>query len=305
MRPSDKPSPVHRVVVYYQTQYPEINIDWKLDFLMMKMTKYLSPIPLIGLASHLIVSAFHLDGNDNIIYLNKDPPHHASYVRMWRDIARMQGSGVKVIGMLGGASDSSFKNLKDNFGDWYKKLLECIKEYRLDGFDLAIKEKVDLDVVVKLIQNLRANFGVDFIITLAPVASALMGGEDSVSGLTYSDIESSYGDQIDWYNVQFYLDSTTTASQDTIATVYTDIVDKCPLDPGQMVISTTTALLYKPGFTKLDVVRTNVGELLQKYGHCFGGIAGWEYANSMPDRTVYWTWAAQMKAVMDNWKASR
>ena len=57
MAPS-APSPGRRVVVYYQTQYHNKN--------------YVSPTPLIPVATHLIVAAFHLN-KDKTIHLNNVP----------------------------------------------------------------------------------------------------------------------------------------------------------------------------------------------------------------------------------------
>ena len=110
MAPS-APSPGRRVVVYYQTQYHNNN--------------YVSPTPLIPVATHLIVAAFHLN-KDKTIHLNNVPPDDSSLNQMWVDVARMQGSGVKVMGMSGGASDDSYSYLDDDFGDYYNLLSSCI-----------------------------------------------------------------------------------------------------------------------------------------------------------------------------------
>ncbi|KIK52930.1 glycoside hydrolase family 18 protein [Collybiopsis luxurians FD-317 M1] len=270
MHPTDGPSPVHRLVVYYQTQ-----CEGKDD----KTSKYISPTPLIGLASHLIVGAFHLDGN----------------------IARMQGSGVKVLGMLGGAAQGSYRNLYDHFDDWYGRLSECIKEYKLDGIDLDIEETVVeedkktkeqknklFDLLKKFIPKLKADFGADFIITFAPVAYALKGGTDPFSQVKYSEIESN----------SFYSDfGVMSATND-----YIEIVENNGWNPSRIVAGTITNSDHGGPFKPLDQVRTTVRKLLQKYGHRFGGLAAWEYSKSEPDPEEPWNWAATMKVTMDNWK---
>jgi hypothetical protein len=109
-----EPSPFHRVVVYYQTQYDN--------------NKYISPTPLISLATHLILGAFHIN-DDKSIHLNNVSPDDSSLTQLWVDIARMQGSGVKVIGMLGGWADGSFQHLSGSkFNDYYAGLKSCIQE---------------------------------------------------------------------------------------------------------------------------------------------------------------------------------
>jgi len=104
MAPS-APSPGRRVVVYYQTQYHNNN--------------YVSPTPLIPVATHLIVAAFHLN-KDKTIHLNNVPPDDSSLNQMWVDVARMQGK------VLGGASDDSYSYLDADFGDYYDLLSSCI-----------------------------------------------------------------------------------------------------------------------------------------------------------------------------------
>jgi hypothetical protein len=107
------PSPSRRVVVYYQTQY--------------NGGKYISPTPLISVATHLIIAAFHLnDGSPKTVTVNDVTPDDSSLTQMWIDVARMQGSGVKVMCMLGGASDGSFQHLDNDFNDFYAPLKLCI-----------------------------------------------------------------------------------------------------------------------------------------------------------------------------------
>ena len=115
MPPSSAPSALNRVVVYYQTQYDG--------------DKYCSPTPLTPVATHLIVAAFHLFADDNgnkMIHLNNVSPDDSTLTQMWTDVAQMQGSGVKVMGMLGGAAKGSYSNLASDFADYYKLLSSCI-----------------------------------------------------------------------------------------------------------------------------------------------------------------------------------
>lgn len=173
-----------------------------------------------------------------------------------------------------------------------------VSSYRLDGIDIDVEEPQKLSDIAKLIQRLRTDFGEDFIITLAPVASALMGGNDSFSGFNYSELEKNYGDEIDWYNAQFYSGFGTME----YTTDYTAIVTDCPLEPSRLVAITLTNPGNGSGFVNLDKVKKTVRQLLKKYGHLFGGVAGWEYHNSLPDQDEPWSWAAVMKLVMVNWK---
>ena len=117
------PSPFHRVVVYYQTQiYKDASGN----------NQYLSPAPLKSLATHLIIAAFHLnagasDSDPKTITLNNLSPDDSTLTQMWIDVARLQGSGVKIMGMLGGWGEKSYQDLTTDFDDYYALVSSCIK----------------------------------------------------------------------------------------------------------------------------------------------------------------------------------
>jgi len=169
--------------------------------------------------------------------------------------------------------------------------------HRLDGIDLDVEKSDKLDNIATLIQRLRTDFGKDFIITLAPVASALKEGRN-LSGFDYKTLEQNYGDEIGWYNAQFY--STYGSMSDPKD--YDDIVTNCPLDPSRLVAITLSNEGNGTGWVELKKVKSTVRQLLKKYGDSFGGIAAWEYYNSEPDTDEPWTWAAVMGLAMVNYK---
>jgi len=89
-----------RVVVYHQTIHRD--------------GKYVSLLPLITNqtgVTHVIVAAIHLNEGPGNITLNDDPPHASKYETLWGEVAWLQASGVKVLGMLGGAAKGSFERL--------------------------------------------------------------------------------------------------------------------------------------------------------------------------------------------------
>ena len=69
--------------------------------------------------------------------------------------------------------------------------------------DLDVEQFVAYSDIVHLITQLRKDFGPGFIITLAPVATALLE-EGNLSGFDYIQLEHDYGYLINWYNAQFY-----------------------------------------------------------------------------------------------------
>ena len=79
--------------------------------------------------------------------------------------------------MLGGAARGTFALLDGSdasFETHYLLLRDFLRTHRLDGLDLDIEEPMALASVIRLIDRLRADFGPRFLITLAPVAMALI-----------------------------------------------------------------------------------------------------------------------------------
>lgn len=69
--------------------------------------------------------------------------------------------------------------------------------------DLDVEQSVAMSDIVHLMTQLKSDFGSDFIITFAPVASALLE-EGNISGFDYIQLEQQNGYLISWYNAQFY-----------------------------------------------------------------------------------------------------
>jgi len=251
-----------------------------------------------GRATHVIVAAFHLNNEQDgskTIHLNNVGPENSTFDKMWADVKEMQQRGVKVMGMLGGAAQGSYKNLVHDFDAYYKLLSDCIETYKLDGMDLDIEEHEDLDSAVKLIERLKESFGPNFIITLAPVARSLRGSRDtSFSGFNYSDLEEEYGHLIDWYNVQFY------SGFGSMVNIhdYVEIVETCPLPANRIVAGVLTNSGNGDGYVEFKDVVSTVKKLAKKYPN-FGGVAGWEYWNSTSLAGAKpWQWAEEMRKVV-------
>ena len=155
-------SDASRVAVYYQTQYDAGN--------------YVSPLPLIGFITHLYLAAYHLNFNKvgNSVTLNDHPPADPYYDQMWPEITELQENGIKVIGMLGGAAPGTYSCLTEEnwdtyYPDLYQTILECVVpvlshgnrsdsnflSYDLDGMDLDVEQSTDIEVVTRLITQLK------------------------------------------------------------------------------------------------------------------------------------------------------
>ncbi|EYE95829.1 putative class III chitinase [Aspergillus ruber CBS 135680] len=276
-----------RIIVYHQTICPDGG-------------PVVSMLPLVenntGI-THVILAAFHLNDTPGDISLNNDPPDHPSYNELWAEVPRMKASGVKIMGLLGGAAQGSFRNLdgsETQFEQYYQPFLAMIRRYQLDGIDLDVEEHMSLEGAIRLIDRLKSDLGNEFIITLAPVAAALLG-MGNLSGFDYRQLDAARGSKISWYNAQFY--NGWGPADDP--RMYAAIIAQ-GWSPQRVVFG----LLTNPGngsqgYVPLETMNVILSMLVEQYPN-FGGVMGWEYFNSMPGgREKPWTWAAVMALSMN------
>ena len=273
-----------RVVIYHQTDS--------------------SLLPLVTLpraarkpksVTHINIAAFHILDTPGDIHLNNVPPDDSYYEQLWKTVSGLQQFGVKVLGMLGGAAQGSYKHLDDDekFEDYYGPLRDMIKKFALDGMDLDVEENMSLNGIERLVNRLNSDFGDDFIITLAPVASALSDGAN-LSGFSYSDLEKDCGDKINWYNTQFYSGFGSMDNKDD----YVNIVNN-GWPPSKVIAGVLTNQDNGSGYVDLDDLKNTLKELTKSYDD-FGGVAGWEYFNSVPGgKSRPWEWALVMQQTID------
>ncbi|KAH9900415.1 glycoside hydrolase superfamily [Xylariomycetidae sp. FL2044] len=271
----------HRIVLYYQT-FTLNNTE----------NGHVSLLPLLDTGvTHVLVSAVHIQDDDGGIHLNDLPPGDPAFDAVWSDAAQIQAAGIAVMAMVGGAAAGSWPRLDGDdasFEAYYAPLHDMIAGYNLQGLDLDVEQSMSLEGVIRLIDRLKADFGDDFIITLAPVASALSGG-GNLSGFDYRELEAQRGDQIAFYNAQFYYgwgDASSTSDYDAI------IDDGFPSE--KVVMGLLTSPSNGNNYVDLDTQRTVLEALVTEYP-TFGGVAGWEYFNSLPGGTAApYEWAATM-----------
>jgi chitinase len=272
----------HRVVAYYQTQFDD--------------GSYVSPRDLTDHdtgATDVNVGAFHLN-DDGSVTLNDSSPDDSKYDRMWSDLGAMHDKGVHVIGMVGGAAKGTFQHLDSDFDTYYPKLKNLIDKHHLDGVDLDVEEKMSLSGVKRLIDKLHDDFGDDFIVTLAPVATALNGG-GNLSGFDYDDLYRDRGSSISWFNAQFYCGwGSLNGTKD-----YDAVIDHGTVPASKVVAGTiTNRANCGSGYVPMDKLESTVSELTKKHDG-FGGVAGWEYFNSDPGgKDAPWKWAKNMSSAM-------
>lgn len=199
------------------------------------------------------------------------------------------------MGMLGGAAKGSFTRLDlddGTFEAYYTPLRDLIRERHLDGLDLDVEEPMTLSGVIRLIDRLRADFGKDFLITLAPVAAALLSAnpQHNLSGFDYESLEVMRGRDIAWYNTQFYCGWGNMNN----TTMYDAIVRR-GFPSNKVVVGMVTNPGNGSGWVPFEVLEEVLLNLRVTYGSQFGGVMGWEYFNSLPgDKERPWEWSGFM-----------
>ena len=284
-----------RIITYYQTHHDG------------DTGKHISVLPLLrqpGIQlTHLILAAIHLNSDPDKMTLNDHHPSHERFDTLWAEMRILQASGVKVLGMLGGAARGTFTRLDhDEEGDplgaqrfeaYYGPLRDFVRERGLDGLDLDVEEPMSLGGIVRLIDRLRADFGRGFVITLAPVAAALLSVEHNLSGFDYEALEVMRGREIAWYNAQFYCgwgDCSNPAMYEML------LARGWPAE--KLVVGLVTNPENGSGFVPWEALG-NVLPVLVGTHPRFGGVMGWEYFNSLPGgRERPWEWAKCMTALL-------
>ena len=277
-----------RIVIYYQTDAP------------------LSPLAYVNASTgrpravtHVNISAFHLneDKDGNVwVTLNDQPPDNTCFDTLWKEVKTLQVYGAKVLGMVGGAARGTFTRLdttdQDKFEKYYGPLKDVVDKYKLDGFDLDVEEDMSQSGINRLIDRLKADFNNSFIITLAPVASALTNGEN-LSGFSYTKLEADRGSKIAWYNAQFYNGFGSMESTSD----YDDIAAS-GFPPFKIVAGQLTNPDFGTGYVDMDTLETVLPQLQASYPD-FGGVAGWEYCKSNPRQAAPWEWALAMQEILN------
>ena len=190
-----------KTIYYYQTF---VGLD--------KLMTHLDDIDVI------IIASIHFDklhGKPQI-YLNDNLPTDKKFDEMWTQTHKASSQNTTILLMVGGAG-GAYQDLFSDFEGNYKLLKELLEEKTwIQGIDLDIEETVKLEDVQMLMDRLIKDFGKDFILTMAPVASSLENDGGSMGGFNYKQLyKSPQGRYIRWFNTQCY-DSFSLSTYNTI-----------------------------------------------------------------------------------------
>ena len=261
-----------RIIYYYQTF---VGIDNILQ------------IPNVVTNIHLSSIHFGLDSNNEpYIHLNDNGPLEPQFNKVWSQLSEFKKNNKdgKVILMMGGAG-GAFTDLFSDFETYYNLLKNVINTKRdiIDGIDLDVEEEVSYTNIKRLISRIKLDFGLDFMITMAPIQYALQTDEPGLGGFSYKKLFNDVGTLIDYFNGQFYGNYSEEA--------YTQVIEN-GYPPEKIVLGSISSQNIKSNLT----VAQNVAS---KYPN-MGGVFNWEYFDSPPNANNPALWALMMDDVLNN-----
>jgi hypothetical protein len=246
--------------------------------------------------THLYICSIHINHN-GVPHLNDFPPAHPMFGVLWKEAELLRDAGVTVMGMVGGAAPGSFnRSTLDgdtaSFEHYYAQLADVIVDFGLQGLDIDVEQPMSQAGIARLVRRLAADFGPGFVITLAPVASAMWEGQN-LSGFSYGRLEREVGPLVHFYNLQFYNGFGSMRDAADFARVVARGFAADRLVAGQL---TNPDNGY--GAVAFDVLADTVAELGRRFGQ-IGGLVGWEYFNSSPGGPPRpWEWAGIMTSIL-------
>ncbi|KAF2774542.1 glycoside hydrolase [Teratosphaeria nubilosa] len=194
------PALAPRLVTYIQTFHYTNNTP--LSLLLLPLLTQHTRI------THVNLAALHINDDALGTTLNDENPNASAWDQTWAEVRELQGAGVKVLMMMGGAAQGSYGKVHESY---YQPLLSTLRYHNLDGLDLGIEEPVSRSCPLARLNRLSTDLGPDFVLTMAPVASALLPDGPGLSGFDYVALDQQAVSStrptrklVDWYNAQFY-----------------------------------------------------------------------------------------------------
>ncbi|EME44889.1 glycoside hydrolase family 18 protein [Dothistroma septosporum NZE10] len=268
-------------------------------------------------ATHVYLASTHINADPNGITLNDNSPDDAVYDSVWSDAATLQQSGVKVMMMLGGAAPGSYPRLCSGSNGavndtYYTPLRDILRKHKVDGIDLDIEEQVPYTCPLNLLRRFYQDFGKDFILTMAPVASELQPVPYGLGGFSYSLLDSQAtasdkpnGKLVDWFNAQFYNGWGDASSPNGYNAIILNGYYPSRVALGVLDSKNDGG----SGWYSLSTYAATISTLKQNYNN-FGGDVGWEYwdagISEAPALQNPWQWVKTIgNAIFDGTAAQK
>ncbi|KAI0553644.1 glycoside hydrolase [Xylaria curta] len=279
-----------RVVQYYGQQTNDQGAKFHIDLLVNNADNK-------TYATNVLMGEFGI--SNKTMRLNGGNPDEPANDWFWDEIKTVQDAGVKVSMWF----REGYEFLKEDnpaFDTYYDLVRQTITNHSLNGIDLDIEDSesscsgksMNLNDTDHLISRLRADFGPDFIITLAPVSNALLD-EGSVSCFSYRALEQRAASNISWYNAQFYGGSWAGLKGPEY---YERCINEGRWKPERIVTTITTSSdftypLPRSSWIGLNETGPTIEKLVKKYAD-FGGVGGFEYYDAQPGGYEHpWEWS--------------
>ncbi|EMC93193.1 glycoside hydrolase family 18 protein [Baudoinia panamericana UAMH 10762] len=257
--------------------------------------------------THVNLAALHVTGTVGELNLNDNGINDTYWDTMWSNVTTLQNGGIKVLMMIGGAAQGSYKTLCGSSVpatvqmDYYGPLRDSLRYHNLDGVDLDIEESVDVSCALALLKQFDADFGDDFIMTMAPVAACMIPSyqNNGLSGFSYFTLDSEATDSnrpngklVNWYNAQFYNGWGDASTQ----VFYNNIISEGGWSPDRIVMGVLDSSNDGgSGFVGLSTLQGVIQQLRANYDN-FGCAVGWEYwdAGTSDGLDYPWQWVQEI-----------
>ncbi|OSQ44989.1 glycoside hydrolase family 18 protein [Thalassospira sp. MCCC 1A01428] len=277
---------------------------------------------LVGTACTIGIQSFisQVDFANGVCTLHADWPLQSAIKN--NDIEKAKEGGKrKILVAVGGATfdTPSWKGCADNLNAFVAALVEFVKDHKFDGIDIDWEDTTDLvymgdsakkeecyDAVaflVNLTKKLRASLPApQYIITHAPQPPYF---DPAFYGGTYMQVTKLAGDAIDYLNIQYYNNESfvgTTGPEQTAKVAGTAGSSPYPTSIVGLVgqgLPVEKLLVGKPtspenagsGFLPVgEFCEDVVAPLVRKYGADFGGVMGWQLAQSPNSTDLEYDW---------------
>ena len=152
-------------------------------------------------ATNLIILSIHF--GDNKLYLNDNEPNDEKFKQLWEETESLSQKDLHISVMVGGAG-GAFRELFSNFDVYYETLRSfLVSKPWIQGINLDVEETVTMENIKKLISKIRSGFGENFLISMAPVSSAMESDQPGMGGFVYKELfNSTEGKMIDFFKAK-------------------------------------------------------------------------------------------------------